>query len=161
MDFSRNLILRNHSVFLTWIIFTENLEFHRLMNVCSKLKSGVHWHGFDSYFRLWIIHVAWMKKTFAKWNNLKSKPTLLDCPTQLIWQAQPHIRPRDQNIASMQKKMSLTVEYFYRLIEKSPVSLLIQWVSFTLFESTVEPSPDLLKFIRAFSIQSSTKLQTP
>ena len=68
-----------------WINCTKNLEFHWLMNVCSMLKSGVHWHGFDSYFRLWIIHTACKdqpdgKKTFAKWNTLKTKPTLLDCP---------------------------------------------------------------------------------
>ena len=44
------------------------------------------------------------KKNFAKWNTLKSKPTLLDCSTQLICQAEPHNQPRDQNIATMQRK---------------------------------------------------------
>ena len=68
-----------------WTNCTKNLVFHWLMNVCSMLKSWVHWHGFDSYFRLWIIHTACKdqpdgKKTFAKWNTLKPKPTLLDCP---------------------------------------------------------------------------------
>ena len=106
--FEKSYFAKSFCIF-NWNNFNKNLESHRLMNVCIKLKSGVHWHGFDSYFRLWIIHTACKdqtdgKKNFAKWNTLKSKPPLLDCSTQLICQAEPHNQPRDQNIATMQRK---------------------------------------------------------